>query len=96
MEEMKEKKYRPGFRISYNATEENEAIANEFKEFAKETNDDVYILAIRDLLKNKNEDWKYQLVMNAHSEHEQRLNDLELSKEEPKKEKKTLKTFGDE
>jgi hypothetical protein len=93
--EQTEKKFRPGFRISYNETTENEAIANEFKEFCKETCDDVYILGIRDLLKAMKEDWKGQLLMNAYNEHEDRLNALE-EQDAPVKKEKSLKTFGDE
>lgn len=94
--EKAEKTFRPGFRISYNETEENEAIANEFKEFCKETCDDVYILGIKDLLAAKKEDWKTQLVMNAYNEHEERIIALEEKGAQPVKKEKSLKTFGDE
>lgn len=93
---MDEKERKPGFRINHNGTASDDAVVEGFKLYAKEQFDDVYILALADLLKSKDVDWKYdalhQMIIALSAEVEA-LKDASTKKEEKKE---GPKTFGGE
>ena len=86
--------WKPGFRINHNDTAGDRDVVEGFKLFAKEQFDDVYILALKNLLENKDVDWKYDALHQMIIALQQEV--YELKEQLQQKEKKTEgpKTFG--
>jgi len=90
----KDRDWKPGFRINHNDTVKDKAVVEGFKLYAKEQFDDVYVLALADLLETKDVDWKYDTLHQMMVELERRLSDLEAKSAEPKK-KEGPRAFGE-
>lgn len=92
MDEMERK---PGFRINHNGTSHDEAIVGGFKLYAKEQFDDVYILALASLLKDKDVDWKYDALHQMIVILETKIHELEEKLTQKSVKKEGPKTFGE-
>ena len=69
------------FNIKYNNTEENRAVHDTFKDFAKTTTDNHYLLALKALLENYADDFRYESLWDKISRVEAELVNLKEMKE---------------
>ena len=81
------------FKIKYNNTEENRGVHDTFRKFAEAETDNHYLLALKKLLENYSEDYRFEALWEKISLVESAMVELNKPATEEKKEEKDSKFF---
>jgi len=81
------------FKIKYNNTEENRGVHDTFRKFAEAETDNHYLLALKKLLENYSEDYRFEALWEKISLVESAMIELTKNKPEEKKKEEPSKFF---